>query len=116
MAYYSGVATQIGYALETTAGTPATVTAFLPLGGDGEKLKGDRERIESDAIRAGRRILDSNDWAGGNISPGGDVGHELYNAGIGKLLTGMFGTVSSRRARSTRSTPTRGRRSASRSR
>jgi hypothetical protein len=95
MAYYSGVATQIGYALETTAGTAATVTAFLPLGGDGEKLQGDRERIESDAIRAGRRILDSNDWAGGNLSPGGDVGHELYNAGIGKLLTGMFGTVSS---------------------
>jgi hypothetical protein len=95
MAYYSGVATQIGYALETTAGTPVTVTAFLPLGGDGEKLMGERERIESDGIRAGRRILDSNDWAGGNISPGGDVGHELYNAGLGKLLTGMFGTVSS---------------------
>jgi hypothetical protein len=95
MAYYSGVATQIGYALETTPDTPATVTAFLPLGPDGEKLKQDRDRIESDAIRAGRRVLDANDWAGGNISPGGDVGHELYNAGIGKLLTGMFGTVSS---------------------
>jgi hypothetical protein len=95
MAYYSGVATQIGYALESTAGTPVTVTAFLPLGGDGEKLKGDRERIESDGIRAGRRILDTNDWAGGNLSPGGDVGHELYNAGLGKLFTGMLGTVSS---------------------
>lgn len=95
MAYYSGVATQIGYALETTAGTPVTVANFLPLGSKGEKLMGDRARIESDAIRAGRRILDANDWAGGNLSPGGDVGHELYNAGIGKLLTGMFGTVSS---------------------
>jgi hypothetical protein len=95
MAYYSGVATQIGYALESTADTPATVTAFLPLGADGEKLEQKRDRIESDAIRAGRRILDSNDWAGGNIAPGGDVSHELYNAGLGKLLTGMFGTVSS---------------------
>lgn len=95
MAYYSGVAAQIGYALEATAGTPVAPTVFLPIGPDGEKLAQERNRIESDAIRAGRRVLDSNDWAGGNINPGGDVQHQLYNAGLGKLLTGMFGTVSS---------------------
>lgn len=93
MTYYSGVASQIGYALETTPDTPATVTAFVPC--SGEKLMADRNRVESKAIRAQRRFLDSADWAGGNIAPGGDVQHELYQLGIGKLLTGMFGTVSS---------------------
>lgn len=93
MAIGSGLARQVGFKVETTAGTPVTVNAFLPLLED--KLMTDRARIESGATRAGRRILDSSDWAGGNIDPKGDLGFELYNVGIGPLLTGMLGTVTS---------------------
>jgi len=93
MAYYSGVAAQVAFGLEATAGLPVTTGTFMPLLGD--KLMADRPRIESDGIRAGRRFLDSSDWAGGNIEPGGDLQFELHQKDIGKLLTGMFGTVSS---------------------
>lgn len=93
MTVYSGVGTQVAFGLEVTAGLPVTTGTFLPLLGD--KLMADRNRIEADGIRAGRRFLDSNDWAGGNVSPGGDLQFELRQKDVGKLLTGMFGTVSS---------------------
>jgi hypothetical protein len=93
MTVYSGVGTQVAFGLEVTAGTPVTTGTFLPLLGD--KLGSDRPRIEADSIRAGRRFQDSNDWAGGNVSPGGDLQFELRQKDIGKLLTGMFGTVTS---------------------
>lgn len=89
----SGMSLQVGYGVETTADTPVTVTQFIPA--VSETLGQDRGRVESSAIIAGRRILDSNMWNGGNIAAGGDVQHELYNKGLGKLFTGMFGTVSS---------------------
>jgi hypothetical protein len=93
MTVYSGVATQVGFAVETTEGTPVTPATFLPLLGD--KLMQERSRIESDAVRANRRFLDSNDWSGGNVNPNGDLQFELYQKDIGKIFTGMFGTVSS---------------------
>lgn len=95
MAIGSGMAGQIGYAVEVTPGTPVvTGMAFIPLAGK-ESLTTERDRTESEGIIAGRRILDASMWNGGLIKCGGDIPHELYNKGIGKLFTGMFGTVTS---------------------
>lgn len=87
----TGIDAQIGYAIESTVGTPATVTAFLPL--VSESLMQDRARLESTGIIAGRRVLASQQWNGGDITISGSVQHELYNRGLGKLFTAMFGTV-----------------------
>lgn len=87
----TGIAAQIGYALESTAGTPATVTAFLPL--VSESLGQEKARLESSGIIAGRRVLTSDQWNGGDITVSGSVQHELYNRGLGKLFTTMFGSV-----------------------
>lgn len=91
MAAKSGISAQIGYAIEAVPGTPSVATAFIPLLSDG--MGGERERLESDGIIPGRRVLDSTMYNGGKLSAGGDVQHELYNRGLGKLFTGMFGTV-----------------------
>jgi len=88
---YTGIDAQIGYALESTVGTPVTVTAFLPL--VSESLMQESGRLESAGIIAGRRVLASQQWNGGDITVSGSVQHELYNRGLGKLFTAMFGTV-----------------------
>lgn len=87
----TGMDAQIGYALETTVGTPATVTAFVPL--LSETLGQEKNRLESAGIIAGRRVLTSDQWNGGNVTVSGSVQHELYNRGLGKLFTVMFGAV-----------------------
>lgn len=87
----TGLSAQIGYATETTVGTPVTVTAFVPL--LSETLGQDKTRLESSGIIAGRRVLTSNQWNGGNVTVSGSVQHELYNRGLGKLFTVMFGDV-----------------------
>jgi hypothetical protein len=88
---YTGIDAQIGYALESTVGTPVTVTAFLPL--VSESLMQESGRLESAGIIAGRRVLASQQWNGGDITVSGSVQHELYNRGLGKLFTAMFGAV-----------------------
>lgn len=93
MALGSGLAGQIGYGVESTAGTPVTVDGFVPLVSD--TLDTERGRVDSAGIIPGRRFTDSDMWNGGTISPGGDVTHELYNRGLGALFTGMFGAVTS---------------------
>ena len=82
---------QIGYALESTVGTPVTTTAFLPL--ISESLMQESGRLESAGIISGRRVLASQQWNGGDITVSGSVQHELYNRGLGKLFTAMFGDV-----------------------
>lgn len=71
----TGIAAQIGYAIETTVGTPTTVTAFVPL--VSESLTGERARLESAGIIAGRRVLSSNQWNGGDITVAGSV-QQIY--------------------------------------
>lgn len=93
MAIGSGMAGQIGYAKEVTAGLPVATSAHVPL--VKESLKADRGRVEAEGVIAGRRVLDAGMWNGGNIDVGGDVAHELYNKGLGSLFTGLFGTVGS---------------------
>lgn len=87
----SGMAAQIGYALETTAGTPVAPAVYLPL--ISETLMADRQRLESAGIIAGRRMLTSDQWSLGNIVVSGDVQHELLRRNLGKLFTAMFGGV-----------------------
>lgn len=87
----TGIAAQIGYALESSVGTVVTPTAFLPL--VSETLVQDKQRLESSGILAGRRVLASNQWNGGDVVVSGSVQHELYNRGLGKLFTAMFGAV-----------------------
>jgi hypothetical protein len=53
----------------------------------------DRTRLESGGIIAGRRVLTSDQWSGGDVTVSGSVQHELYNRGLGKIFTAMFGTV-----------------------
>src|SRR5689334_21838765 len=91
MALRSGLAAQLGFVDEVTYGLPPVVTRFLPLVSEG--LVQEIERMESEAIIAGRQVLDSGQWKGGAISVGGEVGLELYDRGVGLLLKHMFGTV-----------------------
>lgn len=90
MALGSGLAAQIGYGVESTAGTVVTPTFFVPL--VSESLGQERARLEAAGIIAGRRVLDSDMWNGGPVTVAGDVQHELYDVGMGSLLKAMFGT------------------------
>lgn len=91
MAIPSGLSGQVGYAAESTYGTGVTVTRFVPF--VSESLALTRERKESAGIIAGRRVITSDQWNGGNDTIGGDVAHEIYTTQIGLLLTHMFGSV-----------------------
>lgn len=91
MALKSGLASQIGFVTETTVGVAKTPTLFLPLVDEGIELE--KERLESEGIYAGRRVLDSDAWNGGNNTVSGDVGLELTNRGLGVLFKHCFGTV-----------------------
>lgn len=93
MALKSGMVAQLGVKAETTWGTAVTVDRFYPL--ISESLTEDIERIESEGIMTGRRLLASEQWAAGNVDVGGDIETELYQVGCGALLKSCFGAVSS---------------------
>lgn len=92
MALKSGLAAQAGFVTETTVGVAKTPTLFLPL--VDESIELEKERLESEAIFAGRRVLDSDQWNGGPNTVGGDVSLELTNRGLGVLFKHAFGGVS----------------------
>lgn len=92
MAIPSGLSTQVGYIKETAVGTAVTPTTFVPL--IDTSLTMERERVESEGVIAGRRVLTSNQWNGGPDTVSGDVQHELYTNGLGVLFEAMFGSVS----------------------
>jgi hypothetical protein len=91
MAIGSGISAQISWSIETTPGTIVAPTVFNPL--VSESLAIDRARLESAGIIAGRRVMTSDQWNGGNITAGGDIGLELYNKNLGKLFRGIMGAV-----------------------
>ena len=90
MTLSSGLAAQIGWAVETTAGTYATPTAFAPL--LSESIKFNAPDVVSSGLRAGRRTQQvrrkAGSWAEGSVS------FELAPQGVGKLMRAMFGGVS----------------------
>lgn len=93
MAIGSGLAAQIMYGVESTAGTVVTTDIGLPF--RSESLTDERSRVESDAIIAGRRVLDDDQWNGGALTVGGSTGHDLTDRGIGTLLRAIIGGTSS---------------------
>lgn len=88
----TGLDAQIGYVVESTWGTAAVVTRFLPL--ISETLSKDIERVESASTFAGQQVIRSAQWTAGNAKISGDIQHELYDQSFGLLLRAAFGTVS----------------------
>jgi hypothetical protein len=88
----SGMAAQIGWAIETTPGTIVTPTVFNPL--VSESLTIERERLESAGIIASQRVAKSDQWNGGNITAGGDIGLELYQKNLSGMFRAMLGATS----------------------
>lgn len=94
MAIRSGLAAQLGIKAESTWGTAVTVDTFVPL--VSESMGVEAARVEANGIIAGRRVLDSTQWAEGSRTVGGDLALELpTNSAIARLLLEqMFGSVS----------------------
>lgn len=92
MAIKSGLAAQLGVKAETTWGTFVAPTRFYPL--ISESLTEEIDRLESEGIVTGLRVLNTAQWAAGNVDVGGDIETELYQQGMGALLKACFGAVS----------------------
>lgn len=90
MALASGLDSQLGYAEESTPGTFETPTRFAEF--IDENLVLEIERIESQGIRAGHRVIHR--WAPGVQRVSGDINLELGAEGSGLLLEHMMGGVS----------------------
>lgn len=93
MAYRSGIATQLGFAVESTVGTYATPDHFLEY--DSETIKNTIARMESKALRANNRVLRTDRWAPGAISVAGDIEVPLFTKGMLPLYKAMFGGLTS---------------------
>ncbi len=89
MTLRSGLAATLGFADEVTWGTPVTPSVFLPL--VDESLNAEVERIDSEGIIAGARVLRSDQWTEGGVTASGDVGLEIHENSKGLLLKHMFG-------------------------
>jgi len=92
MATKTGIGAQWGFKAETTWGTAVVVDTFLPL--ISESIQRTEEFTESEAIIAGRRVLQSDYWNGGNITVEGNISTQLWDTDTRTLLTHMFGTES----------------------
>ena len=89
----SGLSAQLGFAAETTHGTRVAPTKFMDL--VSESLSLTIERMESAGLRAGRRMLTSNQWVAGRRSAGGDLVMELGTTGQGLLWQAALGGTAS---------------------
>lgn len=89
----SGLSAQIGVAEESTYGTIVTPSRFYEPRSEG--LKMEQERIESDALRSGTRVLRSDRWAVGKKTVEGDIELDLLTKGAGLLFKHMFGGIAS---------------------
>lgn len=89
MALKSGLNAQFGMVEEGTYGTYVAPTRFLDF--VSESFSYEVQRVESSAIRAGTRVMRSEDWQPGNKVVSGDIEFELWNKSFGLLLQGMMG-------------------------
>ncbi|MCP4961318.1 MAG: hypothetical protein GY925_18895 [Actinomycetia bacterium] len=87
----TGLDAQVGVAEESTVGTFVAPTDYFPFLDEG--MEAVNARIDSDAIRAGRTILDSDDWAAGARTVSGSVALEARTKQIGMILKHTFGAV-----------------------
>lgn len=91
MGIASGMSAQLMTADETVYGTPVTTDRGFEF--RSESLKLDIERIESQGIRAGQRVLRSSQWYPGKKAVSGDVVMELGNQGFGRWWKHALGGV-----------------------
>lgn len=89
MALKSGLNDQFGFEEESVYGTSVTPTKFIDF--VSTSINYSVERVESKAIRAGQRIMRSDDWAAGKKFAAGDVELELWNKSFGKIFGAMIG-------------------------
>lgn len=82
---------QIGFAQEATYGVRVAPTRFYPV--HEPDLNYEIERLESEGVIAGADVIGTDQWNGGPVTVGGDVGFELYQDFAGLLFKHMFGTV-----------------------
>ena len=82
---------QIGFAEEASYGVRVAPTRFYPV--HEPNLSYEVERLESEGVIAGADVIGTDQWNGGPITVGGDVGFELYQDFAGLLFKHMFGTV-----------------------
>lgn len=88
----TGLDAQLGVAEESTVGTYVEPTRFVEF--TSESMSMEVARIESDAIRAGRTIIDSDDWAVGGRTVGGTVEFDARTKDLGLWLKHGLGAVS----------------------
>lgn len=89
----AGLNAQIGFVAETSYGTAVAVNRFFPL--VDESMTDEPERLESDGIIAGARVLRSEQWEAGGHTVGGDIGMELWQQNTALLFEHMLGTITS---------------------
>lgn len=82
---------QIGFAEEVTYGTRVAASRFYPV--LSPDISYEVQRLESEGVVAGADVIGTDQWNGGPITVGGDVGFELYQDFAGLLFKHMFGTV-----------------------
>lgn len=92
MAIQTGIDAQLGLVSESTFGTYTAPTRFIDF--VSESLSLAVERVKSKAIRAGQRIMRSDDWAPGTKTVEGDIEFEVWNKSFGLVFKHMFGAVS----------------------
>lgn len=89
MAVGSGLAAQVGFIVETTAGTRQTPTSFVEF--NQESLQLSIERIERRGLKAGRRLRHA--WAVGTRQVGGQINFDLSAETVGTLFKAAIGSV-----------------------
>lgn len=93
MTVANGLDGQIGFAEESTYGTPVTPTRFIEF--NRETFDKQIERIESQGLRAGgNRVVNTTQVADGRINVTGGFDCELQDKGMGLLWKHAFGAVS----------------------
>ena len=89
----SGISGQFGLKAETAWGTAVTVDRFYEI--VSENIQMEQERVESEGIRSGQRVLRSDDWTRGQKKVSGPIEFELSTRNMALLFEHSLGTVTS---------------------
>lgn len=91
MALRSGLAAQLGIGVESTVGTAVTPSRFYPF--NDESLALTIERIESEGLRAGDRVMRSSRWVSGQRTVEGSFSMDLHAENSAILFKHLLGAV-----------------------
>lgn len=91
MAIRSGIAAQLGIATETTVGTYAAPTTFIPF--TSESLERSNEYIRTTALRAGRTFQAADLHTQTTHAVAGGIQFDAQDKGMGKFLNLLHGNV-----------------------